>query len=477
MPGAGSAGLPAGPLARLSPWLMIAAAGAATAAFASLVPSVAAGETHRLVQDWAPGIGVSLSFYVDGLSLLFALMISGIGALVALHASAYLGGHRYYGRFFVYLFAFMLAMLGLVLADNLITLFVFWELTSVTSFLLIGLDHDNPRARRNALQALLVTGAGGLALLAGFLLLGQAGGSLELSQLIERGEQVRADPLYLAILILVLAGAFTKSAQFPFHFWLPNAMAAPTPVSAYLHSATMVKAGIYLLARLHPTLGSTQVWIWTLTIFGAVTAVMAAVIALRQTDLKLVLAYTTVLALGLLTMFLGSDERIGIVAAITFLIVHSLYKCALFLVIGNVDHGSGSRDAEVLGGLFRAMPVTALAAMVAGLSMAGFPPLLGFIGKELPPRRCSPTPSWWRWPRSWRCCPSSAGGSRRRMRPTRRRSPCSLGRWCLPSSASSSAWCRRSWATRWFSRRSRRCWARRRRLSCPCGTGSTCRWC
>ncbi len=280
-------------------------AAAAAAGFATLVPQVAAGQTFRLAYDWAPSIGVTLSFYVDGLSLLFALMITGIGALVGLYASAYLAGHRYYGRFFVYLFAFMLAMLGLVLADNLITLFVFWELTSVTSFLLIGLDHDDPRARRNALQALLVTGSGGLALLAGFLLLGQAGGSMELSELIERGEQVRADPLYLAILILVLAGAFTKSAQVPFHFWLPNAMAAPTPVSAYLHSATMVKAGIYLLARLHPTLGSTNVWIWTLTIVGAVTAVLAAVIALRQTDLKLVLAYTTVLALGLLTMFLG----------------------------------------------------------------------------------------------------------------------------------------------------------------------------
>lgn len=371
------------PLSRAAPWLMIVAAAAATVGFATLVPSVAGGETHRIAYAWAPGIGVSLSFYIDGLSLLFALMISGIGALVALHASAYLAGHRYYGRFFVYLFAFMLAMLGLVLADNLITLFVFWELTSVTSFLLIGLDHDDPRARRNALQALLVTGAGGLALLAGFLLLGEAGGSLELSQLIDRGEQVRADPLYLGILILVLAGAFTKSAQFPFHFWLPNAMAAPTPVSAYLHSATMVKAGIYLLARLHPTLGSTEVWIWTLTIFGAVTAVMAAVIALRQTDLKLVLAYTTVLALGLLTMFLGSDDRIGIVAAITFLIVHSLYKCALFLVVGNIDHGSGSRDADTLAGLARAMPVTAAAGMLAALSMAGFPPLLGFIGKEL----------------------------------------------------------------------------------------------
>ncbi|MDZ3836279.1 MAG: putative monovalent cation/H+ antiporter subunit A [Rhodospirillales bacterium] len=383
MAAAGSAAVPAGPLTRLSPWLLIVAAVAAASGFASLVPTVAAGETYRLAYPWAPGIGVNLSFYVDGLSLLFALMISGIGALVALHASAYLAGHRYYGRFFVYLFAFMVAMLGLVLADNLITLFVFWELTSVTSFLLIGLDHDDPRARRNALQALLVTGLGGLAMLAGFLLLGEAGGSLELSELIERGEQVRADPLYLAILILVLAGAFTKSAQFPFHFWLPNAMAAPTPVSAYLHSATMVKAGIYLLARLQPTLGSTEVWIWTLTLFGAVTAVMAAVIALRQTDLKLVLAYTTVLALGLLTMFLGSDDRIGIAAAITFLIVHSLYKCALFLVIGNVDHGSGSRDANVLGGLFRAMPVTAVAGMAAALSMAGFPPLLGFIGKEL----------------------------------------------------------------------------------------------
>ena len=194
---------------------------------------------------------------------------------------------------------------------------------------------------------------------------------------------MRADPLYLAILILVLCGAFTKSAQVPFHFWLPNAMAAPTPVSAYLHSATMVKAGIYLLARLHPTLGSTDVWIWTLTLFGAVTAVTASVLALRQTDLKLVLAYTTVMALGTLTMFLGSGAAVGIAAAMTFLIVHSLYKCALFLVVGNIDHATGSRDSETLGGLARAMPLTALAAAVAALSMAGFPPFLGFIGKEL----------------------------------------------------------------------------------------------
>ena len=381
---AGGPTSPPPPLAsRLSPWLMVLVAAAATIGAASMVPGVAAGETYRASVDWVPDIGVSLSFYIDGLSLLFALMISAIGVIVALYASAYLRGHRYYGRFFVYLLAFMAAMLGVVTADNLITLFVFWELTSVTSFLLIGLDHDNPKARRNALQALLVTGAGGLALLAGFLLLGAVGGSLELSTLITRGDQVRADPLYIAILVLVLAGAFTKSAQFPFHFWLPNAMAAPTPVSAYLHSATMVKAGIYLLARLHPTLGSTDLWIWTLTLFGAVTAVVGALLALRQTDLKLVLAYTTVMALGTLTMFLGSGVIVGIAAAMTFLIVHSLYKCALFLVVGNIDHGAGTRDSDQLGGLARAMPITALAAAVAALSMAGFPPFLGFIGKEL----------------------------------------------------------------------------------------------
>ena len=351
--------------------------------FATCLPAVMAGDVIRLSYGWVPSLGIDLAFLIDGLSLTFALLISGIGAIVALYSSAYLAGHPQLGRLYFYLTLFMVAMLGLVLADNLITLFVFWELTTVASYLLIGFDHTSAAARRSALQALLLTGAGGLALLAGLILLGTVAGSFEISEIVERGDVVRGNDLYLPVLVLVLLGAFTKSAQFPFHFWLPNAMAAPAPVSAYLHSATMVKAGIYLLARLHPALSGTDAWIWTLTVAGAVTAVVASVLALRQTDLKLALAYTTVMALGTLTMFLGAEATVAVAAAVTFLIVHSLYKAALFLVVGIVDHATGTRDADRLRGLARAMPITAAAAAAAALSMAGFPPFLGFIGKEL----------------------------------------------------------------------------------------------
>jgi len=351
--------------------------------FATLLPTIAAGEAIRVGFAWVPSLGINFSLLIDGLSLTFALLISGIGVLIVLYSNTYLAGHPQLGRFQLFLLLFMLSMLGLVLADNLITLFVFWELTTLTSYLLIGFDHASAKARRSALQALLLTGAGGLALLAGLIMLGLAAGTFELSEILANGDAVRAHANYLPILILVLAGAFTKSAQFPFHFWLPNAMAAPTPVSAYLHSATMVKAGIYLLARMHPALGGTEVWVWTLTIFGAVTAVLASIMALRQTDLKLALAYTTVMALGTLTMFLGGTATVAIAAAMTFLIVHSFYKAALFLVVGIIDHGTGTREADQLRGLARAMPITAIAAAVAALSMAGFPPFLGFIAKEL----------------------------------------------------------------------------------------------
>ena len=351
--------------------------------FAAYLPAVAGGEPIRFVYEWVPSLGVSLSFLFDGLSLTFALLISGIGALIVLYSSAYLAGHPHYWRFTLYLLAFMAAMLGLVLADNLITLFVFWELTTVTSYLLIGFEHASAKSRRSALQALLLTGAGGLALLAGLVLLGNAAGTFELSAIAAQGDAVREHALYLPILVLVLLGAFTKSAQLPFHFWLPNAMAAPTPVSAYLHSATMVKAGIYLLARMHPVLSGTDAWIWTLTLFGAATAVTASVMALRQTDLKLALAYTTVMALGTLTMFLGAEATVAVAAAVTFLIVHALYKAALFLIVGIIDHETGTRDVAALRGLAGAMPATAIAAGAAALSMAGFPPFLGFIGKEL----------------------------------------------------------------------------------------------
>ncbi|WP_226703819.1 hydrogen gas-evolving membrane-bound hydrogenase subunit E [Microbulbifer elongatus] len=333
--------------------------------------------------SWVPSLGVDLAFLIDGLSLLFALLVSGVGFFVSLYAAFYLRGHPLLKRFFLYLLLFMLGMLGLVLAGNLITLFVFWEVTTVASYLLIGFNHESASARRSALQALLITALGGLALLAGLILLGSVAGTYDLVQVLSSRGQVQGHALYTPILILVLIGAFTKSAQLPLHFWLPNAMAAPTPVSAYLHSATMVKAGIYLLARLHPVLGGSGLWLWILTLVGAATAVVAAILALRQTDLKLSLAYTTVVALGTLTMFLGSDASVAIAAAITFVLVHSLYKAALFMVVGIIDHQTGTRDLHALGGLIRRLPITFGIALAAGLSMAGFPPFLGFIGKEL----------------------------------------------------------------------------------------------
>ena len=347
------------------------------------VPGVAAGGRPGLLLDWVPSLDVAFAFRIDGLSMLFALLISGIGALVVPYAASYLAGHRSLARLQWTLLAFMLAMLGLVTADDVVLLFVFWELTTITSFLLVGFDHENPAARRAALQALVITGAGGLAMLAGLVILGEIAGTYRLSEILASDVDFTAHAMYPVVLALVLLGAFTKSAQFPFHFWLPGAMAAPTPVSAYLHSATMVKAGIYLLARMQPALGGTEAWFAVLTSVGAITAVWSSMMALRQTDAKLMLAWTTVMALGTLTLFLGSSERIAVLAAMTFLLVHALYKCALFLVIGNVDHGTGTREIARLGGLARALPVTAVAAFAAAFSMAGFPPFLGFIGKEL----------------------------------------------------------------------------------------------
>ncbi len=368
---------------RHSGWLLAILPIGLSALFAALLPPVLAGESARVSIPWFPGLDVNFSFYVDGLALLFALMISLIGALVVIYGGSYLAGHRDLPRFYAATLAFMMSMLGLVLADNLVTLFVFWELTSFTSYLLIGFDHERAEARASALQALLVTGGGGLALLAGFLMLGQITGSLEMSEILRSGDVIRLDPLYLPTLLLILLGAFTKSAQFPFHFWLPNAMAAPTPVSAYLHSATMVKAGIYLLARFSPVLADTAPWTLIVSIAGGLTMVVGAVLALRQTDLKLVLAHSTVMVLGSLTLLLGLGTTLAVKAAIVFLLAHSLYKGALFLVVGAIDHETGTRDVTQLGGLRRAMPITAAAALLAGLSAAGLGPVLGFISKEL----------------------------------------------------------------------------------------------
>ena len=358
--------------------------------FCTMIPAVAGGEVLVWEIAWLPQQGIDLDFVVDGLSLLFALLITGIGAFIFLFAGEYMKGYRQRGRFTLFLVSFMLAMLGLVLADNLVALFVFWELTTITSFLLIGYSHENATARRSALQGLLVTGAGALAMLAGFVILGQAVGTFSLREMLAGQESFAGHPHYTAVVVLVLLGAFTKSAQFPFHFWLPNAMAAPTPVSAYLHSATMVKAGVFLLARLTPLLGGTALWMETLTAVGAVTAVYTAFVSLGKSDLKQVLAYTTVMALGVCVMFLGmppiaeqGEPSRGVLAALAFLVAHALYKAALFMVAGTIEKATGTRDLTRLGGLRRAMPVTFAAAVAASVSMAGVPPSVGFIGKEL----------------------------------------------------------------------------------------------
>lgn len=351
--------------------------------FASNIKLIAGGETLFTTYQWLPSLGVTLSLYLDGLSLLFSLLILGTGALIVIFSSGYLRGHGDLGRFYAFLLLFMSSMLGLVLAGNIITLFVFWELTSLSSYLLIGFEHTREAARKAALQALLVTGAGGLALLAGFLLMGHAAGSLEITELLSRGDVLRTHGLYLPILLLVLAGAFTKSAQFPFHFWLPSAMEAPTPVSAYLHSATMVKAGVYLLARFSPVLGGTDAWHYLLTSCGAATMLIGVIMAVTQTDLKRLLAYTTISSLGTLVLLLGLGTSQAAEAAIVYLIVHALYKGALFLVTGAVDHSTGTRDIRELRGLLWLMPAVAVAATLAALSMAGLPPMLGYLGKEL----------------------------------------------------------------------------------------------
>ncbi len=363
-------------------WLLALLPAALFVYFLGFAEAVAAGGNITFSLPWLPRYGINFSFYLDGLSLLFALLITGIGALIVLYAAGYLKGHPHQGRFFGYILAFMASMLGLVLADNVITLFVFWELTSITSFLLIGFDHTREAARRAAFQALTITAAGGIVLLAGLLGLALAGGSFEMSELLTRGELVRDHPWAVGILLLLLAGAFTKSAQVPFHSWLPNAMEAPTPVSAYLHSATMVKAGVYLLMRVNPIFGEMALWQTLLPLFGGVTLVAGTLLAVRQTDLKLMLAYTTVASLGLLVLLTGIGTEKALIGAGAYLLAHSLFKGALFMVAGCVDHESGTRDISRVGGLAPLMPVTAAAAILAALSMGGLPPFAGFLAKE-----------------------------------------------------------------------------------------------
>ncbi len=331
---------------------------------------------------WSPLPGVALTFRLDGLSLLMALIISGVGALILFYAGAYMHGQAQAGRLYALLLAFMASMLGLVLADNLIALFVFWELTSITSFLLIGWHFQEERSRAAALQALIVTGGGGLALLAGFVLIGLVGGTWEIAELSAQAGTLQDSVVYLPILLLLWLGAASKSAQFPFHFWLPGAMVAPTPVSAYLHSATMVKAGVYLLARLSPALGGTSEWSLLFMVTGLVTLLLGGWLSLKQDDMKRMLAYSTVSSLGLLVTLLGLGTKLATEAAALYLLAHALFKGALFMVAGAIDHATGTRDLRRLRGLAGALPTTALAAGLAGLSMAGLPLLAGFAAKE-----------------------------------------------------------------------------------------------
>ncbi|SFR54956.1 multisubunit sodium/proton antiporter, MrpA subunit [Marinobacter daqiaonensis] len=351
--------------------------------FASLIPLISDGGAVVKEFAWLPGLGVTLGFLVDGLSLVFALLISVIGTFILIFAGAYLRGHPYLGRFFVIMLSFMASMLGLVLSDNLLTLFMFWELTSITSYLLIGFDHEDSNARKCALQGLFVTTAGSLALMAGLILLAVMTGTYSLSGILASSDPLHEHAFYLGAVICVLAGAFTKSAQVPFHFWLPNAMAAPTPVSAYLHSATMVKAGIYLMARLNPALGESMLWSTLLVLFGSVTMVVGAWFAFSSSGIKKVLAYSTVMTLGTLTMLIGVGTELALTAFVCVLVAHSLYKGALFMIAGILDHETGTKDLRRMGGLGKTMPLTALFACLAALSLAGMPPLFGFIAKEL----------------------------------------------------------------------------------------------
>lgn len=351
--------------------------------FSQFIGRISNGEVIYQFHSWIPAFGVNLGFTLDGLSLLFSLMITGIGFLVFVYTSAYLKNHKYLDRFYGYLSMFMAAMLGLVLSDNLISLFVFWELTSISSFFLIGFNNTSKESRKSAIIALAITGIGGLSLLVGSLFLGSIAGTYSIAEMLSMNPDIFSNPYYILIVILIFGAAFTKSAQFPFHFWLPGAMKAPTPVSTYLHSATMVKAGIYLLMRLTPVLGDHEFWNTSLIIVGAVTMVYSAIHALFRTDLKGILAYSTISALGILVFLIGQGTTEALTAAAVFIIVHALYKATLFLVTGIIDHQAGTRDTTVLRGLRKVLLPVAIAGFLAALSSAGIPPTIGFIGKEL----------------------------------------------------------------------------------------------
>jgi NADH:ubiquinone oxidoreductase subunit 5 (subunit L)/multisubunit Na+/H+ antiporter MnhA subunit len=367
-------------------WFAVAVSAVCAAMVLSVGPGVWRGEPSAFSVDWpAAEFGIRLSLFADGYGWMFAFLVASIGTLICIYAQHYLGKDEARARFFTYLLWFEGAMLGVVLSANLIALVVFWELTSVASFLLIGFWHDQEKARYGAYKALLVTSLGGLALLAGVILIDVAYGTFDLRELfaLAADGKMQSHPLLTPILILVLLGAFTKSAQFPFHFWLPDAMQAPTPVSAYLHSATMVKAGVFFLGRAHPIFRGSEEWFWIVSVTGMATMLLGAYAAVRKHDLKALLAYSTISQLGLITMLFGIGTQLAVVGATFHILNHAMFKAGLFLVVGIVDHETGTRDKRALRGLAKAMPMTAAACGALALASAGVPLLNGFLSKEM----------------------------------------------------------------------------------------------
>lgn len=351
--------------------------------FGSFIPTIVSGSSVHFNYEWVSSLGVNLTFHIDALALLFALIITGVGTLVFFYSSYYMKDYQGQRRFYGFLSLFMAAMLGLVLSENILTLFIFWEMTSISSFFLIGFNQKQKASRRSAMIALSITGLGGMFLLGFAIFTGISLETWNISAMLENNSFFSEGWTGIALLIFLLVAAFTKSAQFPFHFWLPGAMKAPTPVSTYLHSATMVKAGIYLLLRFAPHFSENNLFHGTLLLFGAITMLYAAYHTLFRTDLKSILAYSTISALGVLVFLIGVNTAYSLMAAYVFILVHALYKATLFLVTGIIDHQTGTRDISKLRGLFSKMRPVGFAAIIASVSSAGIPPLIGFIGKDL----------------------------------------------------------------------------------------------
>ncbi|MGD2198859.1 Na+/H+ antiporter subunit A [Lysinibacillus fusiformis] len=377
-------------------WFVLAVPATLVVIYASYIAQVAKGGVFTAKLPWIPSLDISFVSYLDGLSLLFSLLITGIGSLVVLYSIFYLDKHKEkLHNFYVYLLLFMSAMLGVVQSDHLITLYFFWELTSISSFLLIGYWYNRDASRLGALKSMMITVGGGLMMLGGFVLLYLMGGTYSIRELIMMAPNLVDQPLFTWSLVLLLLGAFTKSAQFPFYIWLPDAMEAPTPVSAYLHSATMVKAGIYLVARFTPIFAASELWVWLVTGIGILTLFWGSFFAVKQTDLKGILAFSTVSQLGLIMSLLGASAvafhanesvdtiKFAAFAAIFHLINHATFKGSLFMIAGIIDHEAGTRDIRKLGGLMSIMPLSFTVAAIGSLSMAGLPPFNGFLSKEM----------------------------------------------------------------------------------------------